>query len=301
MPHTDGDGTTVVIATHQRRDELLRTLALMTSLPDAAPIIVADNASTDGTAEAVRRNFPAVRLLELERNRGAVARNIAVEHVSTPHVTFCDDDTRWQAGSLRRSTELLDRYPDIGAVMGRCLVEPDLTEDPLTPELRHSPVPAPHWLPGPALLSVMAGMTTFRVRAFRQAGGFSARLWFCGEEELLALDLAAGGWWMCSPPDVLVHHAPSASRQPRRRRQLGIRNTLLTTWLRRPAGSALRRSADVLSTAPKDRWTAQAALEALRQLPWVRRERRVVPPEVERGLRLLEEPQRRSPARRYVG
>jgi hypothetical protein len=33
----------------------------------------------------------------------------------------------------------------------------------------------------------------------------------------------------------------------------------------------------------------------------VLRERRVIPPEVEHGLRLLEEPQRRSQARRYVG
>jgi UDP-glucose 4-epimerase len=41
--------------------------------------------------------------------------------------------------------------------------------------------------------------------------------------------------------------------------------------------------------------------EALAGLAWVLRERRVVPPEVERGLRLLEEPQRHSRARRYVG
>lgn len=294
-------GTTVVIATHERREELLRTLDHMTALPDAAPIIVVDNASRDGTAEAVRRHFPEVELLVQERNLGACARNVAVRRVRTQYVSFCDDDTRWQPGALRRATELLDRHPDIGAVMGRCLVEPDLSEDPLTPELRTSPVPAPHWLPGPALLSVMAGLTTFRVSAFREAGGFSERLWLGGEEELLALDLAARGWWLCWSPGVVIHHAPSRARDARRRRQLGIRNTLLTTWLRRPAGSALRRSAQVLGSAPKDRCTAAAAWEALRMWPWVLRERRVVPERIERGLRLLEEPQRRSPARRYVG
>jgi hypothetical protein len=41
--------------------------------------------------------------------------------------------------------------------------------------------------------------------------------------------------------------------------------------------------------------------EAVSGLPWVLRERRVVPPRVERGLRVLEEPQRNSKARRYVG
>jgi hypothetical protein len=82
-------------------------------------------------------------------------------------------------------------------------VEPDLAEDPLTPEVRHSPVPGPSWPPGPAPLSVLAGATMFRVAAFREVGGFSARLCFGGEEELLAIDLAARGWWMCWAEELL--------------------------------------------------------------------------------------------------
>jgi hypothetical protein len=82
---------------------------------------------------------------------------------------------------------------------------------------------------------------------------------------------------------------------------LGIRNTLWTAWLRRPLPSALRRTGTLLRSVPKDRASAVAIGEALAGLSWVLRERRVVPTEVERGLRLLEEPQRRSPARRYVG
>jgi hypothetical protein len=46
---------------------------------------------------------------------------------------------------------------------------------------------------------------------------------------------------------------------------------------------------------------ARALAQAVAGLPWVLRERRTVPPEVEYGLRLLEEPQRRSVARRYIG
>ncbi|RBM13851.1 glycosyl transferase [Prauserella sp. PE36] len=293
--------TTVVMITHNRRAEALRTLEHMTNLPDGAPIIVADNASSDGTAEAVSRHFPGVELLCCDRNLGALARNLAVWHVRTPYVSFCDDDTRWQPGSLRRAAELLDEYPGLGSVTGRCLVEPELREDPITPELRESPVPGPDWLPGPALMGVMAGLTTFRVEAFREVGGFSPRMWLGGEEELLAIDLAAHGWWMCWAEDVVIHHAPSKQRDPRRRRQLGIRNTLWTLWLRRPVRSAARRTAAVLRSAPADLATASAALEALRGLPWVLRERWVVPQRVETGLRSLEDSQRRSVARRYVG
>ena len=48
----------------------------------------------------------------------------------------------------RRSTNCVAGQP----------LAPDLREDPITPELRYSPVPGPDWLPGPALLGVMAAL-----------------------------------------------------------------------------------------------------------------------------------------------
>lgn len=64
---------TMVIMTRNRREELLETLARMTALPERAPVIVADNASTDGTSEAVTERFGQVRLLRCARNLGAIA------------------------------------------------------------------------------------------------------------------------------------------------------------------------------------------------------------------------------------
>ncbi|GAA4615577.1 glycosyltransferase [Actinoallomurus liliacearum] len=291
----------VVIMTRDRRPELLRTLDLMTRLPERPQIIVVDNASSDGTSETVADAYPRVRLIRSARNLGAVARNLAVEDVSTPYVAFCDDDTWWEPGALGRAADLLDRYPRLATVTGLILVEPGLEEDPITPELRHSPVPAPGWMPGPALMSILAGASMIRVEAFREVGGFSPRLVLGGEEELLGMDLATRGWWMCWAEDVVVHHAASAARDPRERRRVGIRNTLWTTWLRRPVRSAVRRTLTVLRSVPRDRTSVSAVAEALGGLPWVIRERRPVPHHVERALRLLERPQRTSPARRYVG
>lgn len=297
---TDGRAT-VVIITQNRRAELLETLERMTTLPDHAPVVVVDNGSTDGTADAVAEHFGQIKLVRSARNLGALGRNLAVRGIDTPYVAFCDDDTRWRPGALTRAADLLDAHPRLASVTGRILVAPAMIEDPITPELRNSPVPGPAWLPGPALLGVLAGASMFRVAAFRQVGGFSPRLWLGGEEELLALDLAAAGWWMCWAPDVVVEHAPSACRDPRRRRQLGIRNTLWTAWLRRPLPSALRRTVTMLRSVPRDWASVVAFAEALAGLTWVVRERQVVPAAVEHGLRLLEEPQRQSQARRYVG
>lgn len=291
----------VVIMTRDRSPELLRTLDHMTALPERPAIIVVDNASSDGTADAVADAHPGVRVIRSPRNLGAVARNIAVEQVATPYVAFCDDDTWWEPGAITRAAGLLEEHPRLASVTGRILVEPGLEEDPITPELRDSPVPAPGWLPGPALLSILAGASMLRVSAFREVGGFSPRLWLGGEEELLSIDLAAGGWWMCWAEDVVVHHAASTVRDARERRRIGIRNTLWTAWLRRPLPAAARRTLTVLRSIPRDAASARAVAEAVAGLPWVIRERRTIPGHLEQGLRLLEEPQRDSPARRYVG
>ncbi|MFH8560070.1 glycosyltransferase family 2 protein [Streptomyces sp. NPDC017988] len=293
--------TTVVVITHNRRPELLRTLDRLAELPEEPEVIVVDNASTDGTADAVARHHPSVRLLRPGRNLGAVGRNLAVREVRTPFVAFCDDDSWWAPGALAGAADLLDRHPALATVTARILVEPGGTEDPITEELRDSPVPGPDWLPGPALGSFLAAATVLRADAFRAAGGFNPRLWLGGEEELLAADLAAAGWWLVYADHLTVHHHPSHVRDSALRRGHGIRNTLWFTWLRRPVRPALRRTVHLVRTVPRDLVSVRAFAEAAAALPWVVRERRVLPRAAEARLRALEEAQRHSSARRYVG
>jgi GT2 family glycosyltransferase len=292
---------TVVVITYNRRTELLRTLAKLAHISERPLVTVADNGSTDGTAAAVRRLHPEVRLIALRRNLGAVARNIAVRQVTTPYVAFCDDDTWWDSGSLRRCADALDAHPDVAVVTARIVVEPAGAEDPIVPELAGSPVPGRPGLPGPALMSFLAGASVLRVAAFRAVGGFSPRLWLGGEEELLATDLITNGDTVCYLADAVIHHAPSRQRDPSHRRLVGIRNTLWFTWLRRPLPAAIDRTAELARTVPHDRTSVRAFAAALRGLPWVLRERRPVPPRVESMIRLLDEPRRKSPARKYVG
>ncbi|GAA0224357.1 glycosyltransferase family 2 protein [Cryptosporangium japonicum] len=298
------DRVTVAVITHNRRDELLHTLARLEALPERPRVIVVDNASTDGTAAAVRERHPDVRLLAPGRNLGATGRNLAAREVTTPYLAFCDDDTWWEPKSLAGAADLLDANPLVAAVTARILVHADGREpfeDPIVAELRDSPVPRPDWLPGPALGSFLAGATVVRLDPFRAADGFSSRLWLGGEEELLAVDLAAAGWWLVYAEDLTIHHRPSPARDATLRRRHGIRNTLWFTWLRRPLGPAARRTAFLATTVPRDRTSLLAFAEAAAGLPWVLAERRPAPEWVERGLRALEAPQRASGARSYVG
>ncbi len=290
----------VVVITHQRRAELMVALERLLALPERPHVVVVDNGSTDGTSDAVRARFPAVELITSRHNLGAVGRNVGVSRLKTPYVAFCDDDTWWEPGSLTRAADTLDAHPRLAVVTARILVEPDGVEDPIVPELRDSPVRGAPWLPGPALGSFLAGASVLRRDAFLEVGGFSERLWLGGEEELMAGDLAAAGWELCYLPDLTVHHQASKVRDPHRRRREGIRNTLWTTWLRRPLRPAVRRTLHLLATVPRDRVTGQGLIEAVRGIPWVVRERRVLPAHAEARFAALETFQRKSQARRYV-
>ena len=303
-PTTTGTGpdprVAVVVITHNRRDELLLALSRLRELPEQPHVVVVDNGSADGTADAVRREHGWVELIASPDNLGAVGRNLGVARLGTPYVAFCDDDTWWDPGSLRAAADALDAHPRLAVVTARILVEPGGIEDPIVVELRDSPVVGADWLPGPALGSFLAGASVLRRAAFDEVGGFNARLWLGGEEELMAGDLAARGWELCYLEQLTIHHQASTARDPHKRRADGIRNTLWTTWLRRPLKPALRRTLHLLRTVPRDRVTARGLLAAVRGIPWLVRERRVLPPHAEARFAALEHAQKASTARRYV-
>jgi GT2 family glycosyltransferase len=290
----------VVIITYQRRDEALGAVQRLTELPEQPPIVLVDNGSTDGTADAVRERFPRVDVLALNWNSGAVGRNLGIRRLATPYVAVCDDDTWWEPGSLTAAADALDACPGLAIVNARIVVEPGGREDPIVAELRDSPVPGPDWLPGPALGSFLAGASVVRRDAFESVGGFNPRLWLGGEEELLATDLLSAGWEICYLEQLVVHHAASPVRNVTRRRRDGLRNTLWFTWLRRPLAPALRRTIFLALTAPRDRTSALAWWDAVRGLPWVLLRRRTRPGSVEARLAPLDATQRASTARRYV-
>ena len=288
--------------THNRSAQTLRSLGELQALPDRPPIVVVDNASSDDTVAAVRREFPSVRVIELAENMGAAGRNHGVEVVETPYVAFSDDDSCWAPGALARVVEAFDRHPRLGAVHARILVGADEREDPICAELRDSPLPGDPSLPGTPLLGFLACAIVFRRSAFEAVGGFERQVMIGGEEEWLACDLAGAGWEIRYLPEVVAHHDPPgrdlAARDERRR--VGLRNTLWFSWLRRPPSSAVRRTLHLARTTPHDRLTLLGFWDALRSLGSQAPSRRVVPPHVEHMLRLLDDPQMKSKVRRYV-
>src|SRR3954447_13870853 len=208
----------VVMITHNRVDDVLRSLDELTRLPERPKIVIVDNASSDGTPAAVAERFPGVEVLDAGENLGGAARTIGARHVEAPFIAFCDDDMWWDPGGLRRAADLLEAHPRLAVINGRILVGPENREDPICGLLAKSPLPRAPGMPGPPLLGFLAGASVVRRDAYLEAGGFEPRMFLGGEEELLAADLVAAGWWLCYCPELVVHHHPSQMRAGHDRR-----------------------------------------------------------------------------------
>lgn len=278
----------VVLLTYNRVDELRRSLDKLLAMPEQPPVIVVDNASTDGTAAMVSRHYQQVGLITLPRNIGGAGRNAGVRLATTPYVAFCDDDSWWEDGALELAVDILDHYPDVAALCGRVLLGMDCREDPTCAEMALSPLPAER-LPGPGLLGFIACAVVFRRDAYLQAGGYEARFFIGGEEELLSLDLAAAGWRLAYVPQLTVHHHPSPYRDNIARQIIVIRNALWVAWLRLPPAWALRETLRIRRRAASPTAWRGGLRQAVRELPWVWRSRRMLPPQVAAALRLLRE------------
>ncbi|WP_221934891.1 glycosyltransferase family 2 protein [Georgenia yuyongxinii] len=272
---------TVVVASRNRRAELLASLAR-----HRAPVVYVDNHSTDGSVDAVRERLPHVCVIALPRNLGAYARTIGVSHVTTPFVAFADDDSWWAPGALTVAADVLAQHPRLALVGARILVGPDQRLDPVCLEMAASPLPHPAGVPGEPLLGFVACAAMVRTEAFRAAGGFDSLVRFPGEEERLALDLAARGWALTYVDDAVVHHHPSPIRHgPAARQRAVSRSSLLTAVMRLPWRQVAARTLHAVKAGGPRR---AGVVSAARDLPAALRMRRRVPGAVVAQLALLE-------------
>jgi GT2 family glycosyltransferase len=279
----------VVVATRNRRDRLLATLAELTALPEKPGVVVVDNGSGDGSAGAVRRHFPGVTVLPLPANEGAAARNAGARLAATPYVAFSDDDSWWQPGALAGAAAALDADPRLALIAGAVMVGQERLLDPTSAAMAASPLgedlgPFTGGSGRRGILGFLACGVVVRRDAFLAAGGFPAGLGVGSEEEPLALALGSMGWRLAYEPSVVaVHHPGSANDQRRGRRRVAVRNRLLTAWTMLPATDAAHHTVRALRSPVQ--WPAVA--DALGRWPWIVAHRHRVPARVAAARRRL--------------
>lgn len=106
-----------VIVNYNRKDELLTTIQktqdLIKHKPSEYEIVIVDNASHDGSATAVKENYPDVVLIENKVNTGAPAWNLGFEKAQGDFFIILDDDSHMEAG-LEESIDFMYNNQEVG-------------------------------------------------------------------------------------------------------------------------------------------------------------------------------------------
>jgi GT2 family glycosyltransferase len=118
-------GVAVIVLNFNKKEELLACLASVGAL-DYEPyqVVVVDNASGDGSAEAAAEAFPHYHLLRNETNLGApLGRNrgeaFVQAHLSADYLLFLDNDTTVDPGFLGHLSRALSADPGAAIACGK--------------------------------------------------------------------------------------------------------------------------------------------------------------------------------------
>ncbi len=118
----------IVVAAHNESDVIERRIRNLLELdypPDLIEVVVASDASTDGTDEAVERlaaEDARVKLVRCERGGKVAAQNRGVAESSGEIVAFSDANALWERDALRKLVRSF-ADPAVGYVTGRASYE----------------------------------------------------------------------------------------------------------------------------------------------------------------------------------
>lgn len=87
-------------------------------------ILVADNASSDGSLDYLAQAFPTVRTLSFSENHGfAGGNNRAMAHIESPYVALLNNDAEVSPGWLEPLVALMEANPLVAAVQPKILAQ----------------------------------------------------------------------------------------------------------------------------------------------------------------------------------
>jgi GT2 family glycosyltransferase len=226
----------VIVVTWNTRGLVLDCLASVSAALTPAisvEILVVDNGSSDGSAAAVRRAYPAARVIALPENAGFAAGCNAGLRVSRGrHVLLLNSDARVLPQTLERCLAFLDRHPDVGIVgprlhsPGGCpqnsvhnfpIAATELLPKALFQFLFRRRFPSRRWLgEEPRDVEAVNGAAIFARAAFvRDVGPLPEDYFFFLEETEWCRRARAAGWRVVYLPAAVAIHIAGASSKRR--------------------------------------------------------------------------------------
>jgi GT2 family glycosyltransferase len=206
------ESVSIAILNYQRRDALRQALEAARTQRYPVEILAVDNASTDGSAEMVRDEFPDVRLVRLPENIAAAARNVGVAAAKGDIVFTLDNDVRFTTpDDVARALAVFERHPR-AALVNFMIVGPD---GRLSRRDWCHPRDPDRWGEREfATDYVLEGASACRREPFLTAGGYWAPFFIGHEGWDLGLRLLEAGHELVYTPEVHVRHLVDTSVRP---------------------------------------------------------------------------------------
>jgi GT2 family glycosyltransferase len=220
------------------------------SLRDFETVLV-DNGSTDGSVEFVRRNFPEVRIIPMERNQGfSAAVNVGIQAVEAEHVALLNNDTEADPRWLEALVHAAERHPEAGFFATKLV---DYYErrllDGAGDALRLSGLPyrlghgerdrGQFDTPG-YVFAACGAAALYRREMLDEVGLFDEDFVSYCEDGDLSFRAQLAGYRCLYVPDAVVYHVGSASTGGKRSAtstRLGTRNSLSLLVKNLPLGA----------------------------------------------------------------
>jgi GT2 family glycosyltransferase len=212
--------------------------SLLVAASDRDELIVVDNGSTDGSAAAIREEYPTVRLVALEENFCIFGLNAGVAAAKGEYVAFLNNDMTVEPEFVERSLARFDA-PDVFAVCPRILTGDGDEQGSRT---------AGHWHRGLIIYESLAhverptdcffavgGQSFFRRDRLVQLGSIDPLLWPMYHEDIeLSYRAWKAGWRIRYAPDALCHHLGTQTNKKvwtsGQLRSFVRQNEFLTVW-----------------------------------------------------------------------
>ncbi len=226
-----------VISTWNKKADVLANIAALKAgrrVPDE--IVVVDNCSSDGTADAIAAAHPDVVLLRMPHDRKGACEtfNLGFAAATGDAIAIMDDDVLATRDWLATLVEALLREPPSTAMISSRVIEPAMPESYQRAELAR----------GRYYASTFRGCGTLaRTEVLRATGGYDERFFIYGNERDLAARVLARGGRILQLPEAVIHHAtPFGMKAGRRSLYYHVRNFWLYAFKNCP-WSAVARSA----------------------------------------------------------
>ncbi len=240
VKHQEVVDLAIVVVSYNTAFHLRRCLLSLKENPiteGTSVVIVVDNASTDGSAQMVKKKFPWVYLIENNENYGfAYGCNQGIKTVDARYYLLFNSDAAAMGNALDVMVSFMDANPDVGAAGGLILTEdgkiqPSTLVYPTYWNLLFSrasllsKIPIFRWkmleirqVPEDVtdVPALAGGFLILRKEALEQVGLLDERFFIYLEDIDICRRLRKNGWRVVFNPNARILHSWGASSSKRR-------------------------------------------------------------------------------------